>query len=52
MARGRLLWLARPLNSREEWPLWVEMIDREEVEPFEVFIGDGNLSPEFLALLT
>jgi streptogramin lyase len=41
--------LSRPLNSREAWPLWMTSPDDETHEP--VFDDNGNLSPEFLALI-
>lgn len=39
--------LRRPLNSRESWPLYATADDDE----IAVFTGEGNLTPEFQALL-
>lgn len=41
--------LFRPLNSREEWPLW--LYDEPQDESIKVFDDNGNFSPEMLALL-
>ena len=41
--------LYRPLNSREPWPLWVRASGIDpDLEDFQVFDGDGNLSPDML----
>lgn len=45
--RGERVPLSRPLNSRDPWPLWA-VTGEDEIE---VFAGDGNLSPEFLAFI-
>lgn len=45
--------LYRPLNSREVWPLWVGagwMTD-PDFEDLAVFDDEGELSPEFIALI-
>lgn len=39
---------SRPLNSRDDWPLYISRDDDE----WPVFDDYGNLSPEFKALLT
>lgn len=38
----------RPLNSREDWPLYLTTDD----DCIAVFTDDGSLSPEMLALIT
>lgn len=49
---GKIAYLERPLNSRQDWPLWLERLDGEELEePVEVFDKAGNFSPEMLALI-
>ena len=46
---GERLRLARPLNSRDPWPLWV---DDEEAGICEcVFTDEGELTPEFVAIV-
>lgn len=42
------LW--RPNNSRKPWPLYCSSMDEEVSEP--VFTSDGNLSAEFLQLIS
>lgn len=49
--RGVAFRLYRPLNSREPWPLWCESPFACDEEDIEVFTADGELSPEFLALI-
>jgi hypothetical protein len=41
----------RPLNSRDAWPLWLTLRNDPDADEFEAFDGEGNLSPELLALL-
>lgn len=48
--RGKCVHLYRPLNSREPWPLYVELSDRFDVLP--VFDDDGNLTEEFEAFVS
>lgn len=44
--------LERPLNARDEWPLWVETReDDPDFEPVRVFDEDGGLTPEMLTLI-
>lgn len=47
LIHGRPWRLTRPLNSREPWPLYAE---RDE-DCVSVFTGEGELSPEFRALI-
>ena len=50
--RGERVPLSRPLNSRDAWPLWAIIQDAEgDEEEIEVFTGEGDLSPEFLAFI-
>lgn len=48
---GRRYLLTRPLNSREDWPLYVEDIDDMDAEPVEVFNSMGYLSPGMCHLI-
>lgn len=41
----------RPLNSRQDWPLWLRQRDDPDADDFPAFDEDGSLSPELLALL-
>jgi hypothetical protein len=43
--------LVRPLNSRQPWPLYAELIGDPEFEPVEVFDDQGELTAEMRALL-
>lgn len=47
---GKVVNLARPLNSREPWPLWAEA-EWCGVDDIRVFDDDGNLSADMLALI-
>lgn len=49
VVNGRAFYHRRPLNSRDDWPLWLYPKDADD---FPAFDDDGNLSPEFKALLT
>jgi hypothetical protein len=44
--------LVRPLNSRQPWPLYAELIGDPEFEPVEVFDDQGELTSEMRTLLT
>jgi len=48
VARGRQIWLSRPLNSREPWPLYA---DDENDETVAVFTDDGFFTPEFKQMI-
>jgi hypothetical protein len=43
--------LVRPLNSREQWPLYAEKVHDPEFELLPVFESNGNLSPEMGRLI-
>jgi hypothetical protein len=47
--RSKIYRLFRPLNSREPWPLYAQEADYAE---WQVFTDDGELSAEFLELLS
>lgn len=44
--RGQRFLLQRPLNSREEWPLYVECDLDDDFEEIEVFTAEGDLTPD------
>lgn len=46
--RGERVRLCRPMNSRETWPLWVELTE----DTFPVFTDEGELSEEFVRLVS
>ena len=49
---GERCMMERPLNSRRPWPLYVTHVGiAEEYEPIEVFTDEGELTPDFLALI-
>ncbi len=51
-AGGTTYHLERPLNSRNEWPLWVERSDDDEnFEAIEVFDDGGDFSDDFRKLI-
>jgi len=47
---GYALRCARPMNSRDPWPLYVCEIDGEEIDPVDVFTDEGEFSDDFRAL--
>ena len=49
--KGRRYVHRRPLNSREPWPLYVYPASGDEGDEIDVFDDDGNLSPDFKALI-
>lgn len=51
IVRGRLYDHSRPLNSREPWPLYVWDAFYEDPPEIAVFTDEGDLSPEFKALV-
>lgn len=42
----------RPLNSRNPWPLWLVARNDPDAEHFRAFTDDGELSEEFIELIT
>jgi hypothetical protein len=49
--RGKPARLSRPLNSRQPWPLYLEMIDDQDFDPIQVFDINGRLSGDFRNLI-
>jgi hypothetical protein len=53
--KGKRWYLFRPLNSREPWPLYAydnQGCDEDNTTELQVFTDDGELSAEFLELLS
>lgn len=49
---GQRYHLARPLNSRRPYPLWLTHPDNPDFEPVDVFNDDGTLSDDFKTQLS
>jgi hypothetical protein len=45
---GRSVHLSRPLNSRDQWPLYLSIPEDPDFEPFEVFESTGFFSEAML----
>jgi hypothetical protein len=43
--------LYRPLNARDDWPLWLSIPSDPDFEDIQVFDDNGELSDEFKALI-